>query len=255
MPPTPDTLRAQAHRRAPRWLRRLLLSLAWGLAFASAQAQTLPLAPHLISLDSSEGRAMLLSGSTVREAYWPLSLQFVTQKDPAYCGAATLVMVLNALGVAAPPAPGFESFRTYTQDNLFTPITEAVLPQAVLARSGMTLDQLGRLIEVHGLVAEVHHADESSAAQFRTRAQAALATPGQHVVVNYLRATLGQQSGGHISPLAAFDAATDRFLVMDVSRYKYPPVWISTEALFAAMDSVDANNAGRRRGYVLIRGQ
>lgn len=253
----PDMPRAQAAAHTPglttRWLRRLLLLVAWGLAVASVQAQMLPLAPHLIGLDSAEGRAMLLRDTTTREAYWPLSLHFVTQKEPAYCGVATLVMVLNALSVPAPATAGPEPFRAYTQDNLYTPATEAVLPQAVLARNGMTLDQLGRLIEAHGLVAEVRHADESSVAQFRTQARAALATPGQHVAVNYLRAALGQLSGGHISPLAAFDAATDRFLVMDVSRYKYPPVWVSTETLFSAMDSVDENNAGRRRGYVLIR--
>lgn len=238
-----------------RRLRGLLLvaRMALALVCATGHAQTLPLPPQLISLNSPPGRALLLSSTTVREAYWPLSLQFVTQKDPAYCGVATLVMVLNALEVAAPPTPGFESFRTYTQDNLYTPSTEAVLPQAVLARSGMTLDQLGRLIEVHGLTAQVHHAEESSVAQFRRQAQEALASADQHVVVNYLRTALGQQSGGHISPLAAFDAATDRFLVLDVSRYKYPPVWVRTDALFAAMDSVDPSAAGRRRGYVLVR--
>lgn len=233
------------------WVHRLLFITAW-LWAAAAQAQTLPLPPNLISLTSLEGRAMLIE-STAREAYWPLSLQFVTQKDPAYCGVATIVMVLNALGIAAPPAAGFEPFRAFTQDNLFNPTTEAILPQKVLAENGMTLDQLGRLIEAYGLRAEVRHADDSSVAQFRAQAQVALATPNHHVVVNYLRTTLGQQSGGHISPLAAFDATTDRFLVMDVSRYKYPPVWVSTAALFDAMDSADAGNNKRRRGFVLIR--
>jgi hypothetical protein len=44
------------------------------------------------------------------------------------------------------------------------------------------------------------------------------------VIVNYLRKAIGQEKGGHISPLAAYDAETDRFLILDVSRYKYPPV-------------------------------
>ncbi len=234
-----------------RCFHRLLFIAAW-LCAASLQAQNLPLPPNLISLASPEGRTMLIE-STAREAYWPLSLQFVTQKDPAYCGVATMVMVLNALGVAAPPAAGFEPFRAFTQDNLFNPSTEAILPQKVLAENGMTLDQLGRLIKAYGVSAEVHHADDSSVALFRSQAAAAVATEGHHAIVNYLRSKLGQQSGGHISPLAAYDTKTDRFLVMDVTRYKYPPVWVSTSALFDAMNSVDAGNEGRRRGFVLIR--
>ena len=44
--------------------------------------------------------------------------------------------------------------------------------------------------------------------------------------MNYLRKAIGQERGGHISPLAAYDAKSDRFLILDVARYKYPPVWV-----------------------------
>ncbi len=74
------------------------------------------------------------------------------------------------------------------------------------------------------------------------------------VLVNYLRSRLGQQTGGHISPLGAYDAAADRFLILDVSRYKYPPVWVTTADLYAAMNTPDADSGGRSRGYVLIDG-
>lgn len=238
------------HTFLNRQVRRLRSITVW-VWIAAAQAQTLTLPPNLISLDSPQGRALLLE-SAAREAYWPLSLQFVTQKDPSYCGVASIVMVLNALGRHAPPATGFEGFKSYTQDNLFNAATEAILPREVLAKQGMTLDQLGHLFDALGVHAEVRHANESSVAQFRKQASAAIATPGQHVVVNYLRAAIGQETGGHISPLAAYDATADRFLVMDVSRYKYPPVWVSATELFDAMNSVDAGNAGQRRGYVLV---
>jgi hypothetical protein len=42
------------------------------------------------------------------------------------------------------------------------------------------------------------------------------------VLVNYSRKTIGQERGGHISPLAAYDSKTHRFLVLGVARYKYP---------------------------------
>jgi hypothetical protein len=63
---------------------------------------------------------------------------------------------------------------------------------------------------------------------------------------------LGQEIGGHISPLAAYDAKSDRFLVLDVARYKYPPVWVRTADLFGAMNTVDKDNNGKTRGFVLV---
>ena len=35
--------------------------------------------------------------------------------------------------------------------------------------------------------------------------------------------------------MAAYDAKGDRFLILDVARYKYPPVWIGVADLFDAM--------------------
>jgi hypothetical protein len=50
---------------------------------------------------------------------------------------------------------------------------------------------------------------------------------------------MGQETGGHISPLAAYDSKSDRFLILDVARYKYPPVWVSASDLFVAMNTTD----------------
>ena len=38
--------------------------------------------------------------SDAHEAYFPLASNFLTQKTQAYCGVASMVMVLNALGRA-----------------------------------------------------------------------------------------------------------------------------------------------------------
>jgi len=218
---------------------------------ASASAQTLPLPQNLINLNSSQGSA-LLQDSEALQSYWPLSIQFVTQKNQAFCGVASIVMVLNALGVPAPTTPEFEPYRTFTQDNVFTPATEKVLPQETLRKIGMTLDQIGSFLSTYGVKAEVHHAAESNLQEFRTLAKEYLGTPDRHVVVNYLRKSIGQEKGGHISPLAAYDVDTDRFLLLDVARYKYPPVWISAAELFSAMNTTDSDNQGRTRGFVLV---
>jgi hypothetical protein len=234
-------------------MRAILLRAALVLALgaASAAAQTLPLPQNLINLNSNAGAA-LLHDSEALQSYWPLSIQFVTQKNQAFCGVASIVMVLNALGIPAPTTPEFEPYKTFTQENVFTPATEKVLPQETLAKIGMTLDQIGSFISTYGVKAEVHHASESTIAEFRKTASDYLNSPNKHVIVNYLRKSIGQEKGGHISPLAAYDADTDRFLLLDVARYKYPPVWISAAELFNAMNTTDSDNQNRTRGFVLV---
>ncbi len=188
----------------------------------------------------------------MREAYFPISSVFVTQKNQAYCGVASIVRALNAMQTPAPTTPEYEPYHTFTQDNLLDDRTEAVLPRAVLNRQGMTLDQLGQLLELHPLHAEVHHATDQGLDEFRKAAAEHLAIKNHFVIVNYLRKSMGQQVGGHISPLAAYDAKTDRFLILDGARYKYPPVWVKTSDLFGAMNTPDASNDNKTRGYVLI---
>jgi hypothetical protein len=222
------------------------------LITAPVAADTLPLTPNLIDLASEQGEELLL-GAEARTAFLPLTAQFVTQKNQAYCGVASLVMVMNALRVPAPSTPEFEPFKTFTQDNFLNDQTEKILPREVLVKQGMTLDQIGALAQTYPVKAEVHHAGESSVEEFRSLASGHLGRSGHYVVVNYLRRAIGQERGGHISPLAAYDADTDRFLVLDVSRYKYPPVWVSTAELFAAMNTHDSDNENRTRGFVLLR--
>jgi glutathione-S-conjugate glycine hydrolase len=232
-----------------RVFRSLLLAAC--LAAFGARAETLPLPAGLTDLSSEEGERFFLE-SGAHEAYFPISANFVTQKTQSYCGVASIVMVLNALRTPAPSTPEYLPYRTFTQDNLLNDGTDAVLPRDLLARQGMTLDQLGRLLALHPVAVEVHHAADGGLEAFRADARAALAAKDHFVIVNYLRKALGQETGGHISPLAAYDDKADRFLILDVARYKYPPVWAKASDLFDAMKTTDAANDNKTRGYVLV---
>jgi hypothetical protein len=221
------------------------------LFVTGAYAQTLPLPDNLIDLRSQQGEQFLLEAKS-HEAYFAISIAFVTQKNQAYCGVASMVMALNAIQAPAPTTPEYQPFHTFTQDNLLDDRAETVLPRAVLDRQGMTLDQLGQLLGLHPVKVEVHHATEHGLDEFRKSAAEYLAARNHFVIVNYLRKSMGQQVGGHISPLAAYDPKADRFLILDVARYKYPPVWVTTSDLFDAMNTADASNQNKTRGYVLI---
>jgi hypothetical protein len=221
------------------------------LSSSQAIAQTLKLSPNLIGFNSNEGEKLLLT-SRAREDFFPLSMQFVTQHNQAYCGVASIIMVLNSLGINAPETPQYSPFRVFTQENFFNnEKTKAVIAPEVVARQGMTLEELGGLIASYGVKVEVRHASNTSLEQFRKQAVENLKQEGNFVIVNYLRREIGQERGGHISPLAAYNEQTDRFLIMDVSRYKYPPVWVETADLWKAMNTVDSVSK-KTRGFVFV---
>jgi hypothetical protein len=231
-------------------MRRILLLLILALcsSLGLARAETLPLPASLIALDSSEGERLLFDAEATK-AYFPLSLHFVTQENPAFCGPASIAIILNALGVPRAPSDATAGFGMFDQDNVFDARTEAVKPRAEVEKGGMTLDEL---LAAHDLKVEVHHAADSSPDTFRKVAVQELGGRDRFILVNYLRSALGQKTGGHISPVAAYDADTDRFLILDVSRYKYPPIWVEAGALFAAMNTTDADNDERTRGFVIV---
>ena len=52
--------------------------------------------------------------------------------------------------------------------------------------------------------------------------------------------------------MAAYDAVTDRFLILDVMRGNYPPAWVPASRLFTAMQAVDSDS-GLSRGFAVIK--
>ncbi|UBF23826.1 phytochelatin synthase family protein [Kovacikia minuta CCNUW1] len=235
-------------------LRFLLRAAIVGLCLSGGNAltQTLPLPSNLINFNSREGSQLLLE-SNAREDYWPLSIQFVTQNSQSFCGVASMVMVLNSLAIPAPQDPRYSPYRVFTQEDFFNnEQTRKVLSPDIVMRQGMTLDQLGQLLATHPVDVQVHHAGDLTINEFRQRVVENLQQPNNFVLANYLRKAIGEEKGGHISPIAAYNQQTDRFLILDVSRYKYPPVWVKATELWQAMLAVDSVS-GKTRGFVLVK--
>ncbi|TIW19257.1 MAG: glutathione gamma-glutamylcysteinyltransferase, partial [Mesorhizobium sp.] len=133
------------------------LLLTFLLIAPSAFSETLKLPDNLTGFSSPAGESFLAE-SMAKEAYFPLASNFLTQKTQAYCGVASIVMVLNALNVPAPSVPEYEPYKTFTQDNVLNERTETILPRQVLDKQGMTLDQIGAILSTQPIKAEVRHA-------------------------------------------------------------------------------------------------
>lgn len=205
----------------------------------------------LVPLDGAEGQRLLFE-SEAHAAFLPLVSHFENQVSQSHCGPATLAMVLNAVEAPAPAPRAYAPHRLFTQANVLNGRTREIVSDGGVARAGMALQQVADVLGVYGLEVETHYASASSVEAFRAEALDYLGRDDHHVIVNYSRAALGQSGPGHISPLGAYDAESDRFLILDTSRYKAPPVWVRTADLFAAM-AEPTRDGGRTRGFLLVR--
>lgn len=205
----------------------------------------------LVLLTSQTGEE-LLARNTRDADLMPLLTHFESQRNRAYCGVASSVIVFNALGLAAPETPALGPFRYHTQETLIgDPVTATAIDPEQVNTRGMTLDQLGAILRAHSLEATVIHGADIELDAFRARIRDDVERPGDFVLVNYFRPAVGQEGGGHISPIAAYDEGTDRALVLDVAQYRYPPVWVKTEMLWSATRTIDSDS-NLTRGIVEI---
>lgn len=223
------------------------LCLSFGLFHQLVTANNhFPLPKGLYALSSSEGQSRFLQ-SQHKASYWPLSAQLVTEAYGTYCGIASAVMVLNALKVPPPEDPAHPGFFEWTQRNIFTRSVRKHLPIKQINRVGMSLSQEAQLLAQFPLEAHFYYANSQKLITFRQQAIRAIDDPNSAIIAHYSRRILHQAGIGHFSPLAAYDQATDSFLIMDVARYKYPPTWVPCKQLFRAM-----RIHGRYRGYLII---
>lgn len=231
-----------------RW-SSLAVLVASGLVALPARAQHAPLPPDVIALDSPEGER-LLSESTAKADFVRLVSTYVTQEQPTFCGVASAVTVLNALPIEQPLT---DLGRMYSQGSFFGEATRAVITPEQAGKGGLTLAQLANALQTHPTSVELTYGSDVTLDDMRARLSKNLGTADDYVIVNYQRGELGQESIGHISPLGAYHAGSDRFLVLDVARYKYPPHWVYADALHRAMRSTDIVS-GKSRGFLVVKG-
>ncbi|MFZ5523493.1 MAG: phytochelatin synthase family protein [Pseudomonadota bacterium] len=206
--------------------------------------------PAVIYWDSAAGKA-LRARIPADADYWQLAPTFAVQITQSYCSVASAITVLNAMPINKPVDPTFAPYAYFTQSNFFTPeVAKVISPQTVLA-IGMTREEMAETMSRQGVTAKSIAGDTFDDQSLRDLLQKALGDDGQFVLANYLRANLGQVGGGHWSVLAAYDARSDSVLILDVAKYKYPPVWVGISTLRQAIATIDTTS-NKPRGLVIV---
>lgn len=246
-------------------------------AFARDESAPVRIQP-LVSFTSPEGMDRL-ARATARSDFAPLANQFEAQVTVAFCGPTSAAIVLNALdpqGMGAPrdrsrllPAVALYlpkdlelTVGRHTQESVIAtgrktraqvfgePIT---INSKLLHDGGYQLRQLDELLQAHKIRTRLVIADDQKAeAEIRQDLIDNLNRAGDFVIVNYHRGAVGQSGGGHISPLGAYDAASDSVLILDVNPSRHPWVWMPLATLIQGMKTRDAVE---NRGYILVQPQ
>jgi hypothetical protein len=202
-----------------------------------------PLSPDLVALDSPAGRKLLAESAAAD--YDELAANFVAQSRKAWCGVASAITTLNAAGAAQ---------TRLDEQALFSHPSVEAHPLKV-SFIGMSLREFGALLQAHGAEVTVVKASDTNVDAFRQAARANLGSEGDYLLVNYQREHLGQTPSGHISPLAAYHAPSDRLLILDVAAHKYPPVWVRLDEVWEAMKAPLNPETTITRGYVVVHGR
>ncbi len=230
--------------------RKVLCRLALLTSLLVPPAAAAALEPPLVYFDQPESAA-LFERAGIKDDYWTLARFFVSEKYLTYCGIATSVAVLNSLDVASPISPLIYPYQVFTEENIFTKEVLDVKPVSAVEQVGLTLEELAKLLEAHGVRVDFTFGPDATVDAFRDAARAALDADNQRLIVNYSRQAVGQKGDGHISPVAAYDEESDRFLVLDVARYKYPPAWITAAELHKALQAEDSASH-KPRGFLVV---
>jgi len=210
-------------------------------------------AADLVYLNTPAGEQRLV-GATQKHQFFAVEPYLETQQNLAFCGPASMVAVLNSLDVARPVADVLYPYPFFTQSNIFNADTRPVKSYAQVATRGMTLDEVGRFLVALGVKVSTRHAEGMTLEELRALVATTLADPDKRLIVNFNRKVLGEIGGGHLSPLGAFDQASDSVLLLDVARFKYPPTWVPLADLLPAMQSPDPDS-GQSRGLIVVEKQ
>ncbi|KAL5792711.1 hypothetical protein ACOSP7_001305 [Xanthoceras sorbifolium] len=216
------------------------------MAVAGLYRRLLP-CPPAIDFASSEGKQLFfeaIQGGTM-EGFYRLISFFQTQSEPAYCGLASLSMVLNALAID-PGRKWKGPWRWFDESML-----DCCEPLEKVKEKGISFGKLVCLAHCAGAKVSAFRTNQSTIDDFRNHVIRCTASDDCHVISSYHRAAFKQTGTGHFSPIGGYHAGKDMALILDVARFKYPPHWVPLTLLWEAMNSID-EATGQHRGFMLI---
>lgn len=216
------------------------------MALAGLYRRVLP-SPPAIEFASAEGKKLFseaLQNGTM-EGFFKLISYFQTQSEPAYCGLASLSMVLNALAID-PGRKWKGPWRWFDESML-----DCCEPLEKVKAEGITFGKVACLAHCAGANVQAIRTSQGTLEDFRQHVIRCTSSDDCHVITSYNRKAFGQTGTGHFSPIGGYHKGSDMALILDTARFKYPPHWVPLQLLWEAMNYEDPAT-GYPRGFMLI---
>ena len=174
--------------------------------------------------------------------YWAISPFYIHQQTSSACSLASVTIAVNAMR----GLPALSEDTLVTQDNLLEATKDKRwAEQAADEGDGVTFSDLVedttqslKAFDIKADVAAAQPSKDQAATleAFRAMLVENEASAKDMVLVYFNQGVVtGDWDGPHVSPIGAYDATTDRVLIMDVDREWYVPYWTKTETLFDAL--------------------
>jgi len=198
--------------------------------------------------------------------YWAISPFYVPQETDSDCSVANAVIVLNVLR-----GMGYVGEELVTSKTLLARVNNHTwLSQTREHSEGVTFSEmrvyLQQSLKSYGL--QDYEIETLKLSEFSPSRLAVVRNllrknemSDRDVVLAYFNQGVltGDWDGPHISPIGAYDEATDRVLIMDVDRRYYVPYWTSTtklaEAMFKPTPSRFGHLSGKSGGLIWVKPQ
>ncbi|XP_061373180.1 glutathione gamma-glutamylcysteinyltransferase 2-like [Gastrolobium bilobum] len=125
-------------------------------------------------------------GQGTIEGFFKLISYYQTQSEPAYCGIATLTVVLNALAID--PGRKWKGPWRWFDDSML----DCCEPLAKIKSQGITFGKVACLTRCNGAKVEAFRSDECTVHDFCNRVISSCSSEDFHVIVSYHRKAFNQ---------------------------------------------------------------
>ena len=233
-----------------------------------------------VEIWNSENGISRLNSSQYKNDFYQLANFYQAQNNPIHCSSATGLILKNALFYENIPSqanseitkPNGEiiPFKLYaSQENFFNEKTDKIKSREIIFYKkpkivenndgtkveyfdpGLNLKDFAKILKTHKIKSKIFYQEtnsETDLSKFRDIAKKVLNDKNSFLVANFDGKVFGNKTGGHISPIVAYDEKSDSLLVLDVALHKNPWYWVDLKEMATAMNTKDGDNF---RGYLI----